>query len=163
MNEGKIEILFSIYDDIDQLDDADSRLLAEAREITRQAYAPYSSFRVGAVARMANGEMVHGTNQENASFPAGICAERVLLSVASSLYPGEPIDTIAVSYRDGNGSSGEPVSPCGICRQSIIEFEERTGKPIRLILGGMEGAIYIFERAGLLLPLAFTAKKLNRN
>ena len=80
-----------------------SALLSEAREITKFAYAPYSNFRVGAVAKLINGEKVTGTNQENASYPAGICAERTLLSTASSLFPGVAIDTIAISYNNING------------------------------------------------------------
>lgn len=160
MNEALIEIRYKIYNDISELPEADSWLLNEAREITRQAYAPYSNFHVAAVAKMVNGKIVAGTNQENASFPAGLCAERVLLSAASTLYPGEAIDTIAISYHDGNGNSRVPVSPCGICRQSLREFEYRTQKSIRLILGGMEGQVFVFEQASLLLPLAFTAKEL---
>ncbi len=126
-----------------------------ARRATEKAYAPYSQFRVGAAARLMNGEMLSGANQENAAFPAGLCAEGVLLATASSLYPGVPIDTLAVSYHNERGSSDRPISPCGICRQSLQEFEQRTGHPVRLIMGGLEGKVYIVPQAGLLLPLAF--------
>ncbi len=138
----------------------DALLLDEAKKATQLSYAPYSRFRVGAVAKLANGEMVTGSNQENASFPVGICAERVLLSTASSLYPGIAIETIAISYRDENGDSSHPVSPCGICRQSLLEYEQRMKRPIRLILGGQEGNICIISQAGQLLPLAFTIEAL---
>ena len=148
------------YDAVDDLDPKDAILLNAARAVTKDAYAPYSHFRVGAAAILENGAFVSGTNQENASFPAGICAERVLMSAASSLYPGVPIDTMAISYDNENGPSDRPISPCGICRQSLQEFEQRTGRPIRLILGGQQGQIYIIPQAHLLLPFAFTADEL---
>jgi cytidine deaminase len=112
------------------------------------------------VARLANGEIVAGSNQENASYPAGICAERVLLSTASSMYPNIPIDTIAISYQQVEGRSDHPVAPCGICRQSLQEFEGRVKQPVRLILAGMEGKIFVIPKASSLLPLAFTQSEL---
>ncbi len=102
-------------------------------------------------------ETVSGTNQENAAYPAGICAERTLMSTASSLFPGVGIDTIAISYKNSKGKSNRPVSPCGICRQSFAEFQERTKNPIRIILSGMEGKVYVIENAENLLPLLFGA------
>jgi cytidine deaminase len=152
---------YELYDSAEELDAADAALLNKAKEVTAQAYAPYSRFRVGAAARLDNGQVVTGTNQENASFPAGICAERVLMSTASSLFPGAAIETLAVSYFSEKGPSDNPISPCGICRQSLQEFEQRTGKPIRLILGGQEGIVYIIPQAFSLLPLAFTADELD--
>jgi cytidine deaminase len=152
---------FDIYNSINELSQEDASLLNEARNATQHAYAPYSRFCVAAVAKLINGKIVEGTNQENASFPAGICAERVLLSSVSSLYPDVAIETIAISYNNENGSSNHPISPCGICRQSLQEYEQRGKRPIRLILGGMEGKIYIIPEASLLLPLAFTGDELN--
>jgi len=151
---------YEVYDSVEDLTPADATLLNKAKEVTAQAYAPYSRFRVGAAAKLDNGQVVTGTNQENASFPAGICAERVLMSTASSLYPGIPINTLAVSYHNENGSSGSPISPCGICRQSLQEFEQRMGKPIRLLLGGEKGPVYVIPQSSLLLPFAFTADEL---
>ena len=80
---------YEVYPSSDELQEADKDLLKAARETTKKAYAPYSNFLVGAVARMKNGKLVEGTNQENASYPVGICAERVLISAASSIFPGE--------------------------------------------------------------------------
>lgn len=148
---------FKIFDSVDELTEADAALLAEAREITKFAYAPYSNFRVGAVAKLVTGEKVTGTNQENASYPAGICAERTLLSTASSLFPGVGIDTIAISYNNTNGKSDRPISPCGICRQSFAEFQQRTKQPIRIILSGQEGEIQVIENAANLLPFVFSS------
>jgi len=145
-----------IYKGAEELNEEDASLLSKAQAATGNAYAPYSDFLVGAAARMANGAFITGTNQENASYPIGICAERVLLSTASSIYPNIPIAAIAVSYNNLHGKSDHPIAPCGICRQSLQEYEERMNLPIRLILGGREGEIYILERASVLLPLAFT-------
>ncbi|WP_205511187.1 cytidine deaminase [Longitalea arenae] len=160
MKKDEYRFSFEIYDSVDELPEEDAWLLNEAREVTEHAYAPYSHFHVGAVAKLANGEIVAGSNQENASFPVGLCAERVLLASASSLYPKVPIESLAISYRAGNGDSDHPISPCGICRQSLQEFESRVKHPIRLILGGMEGKIYVIPRASSLLPLAFTSDEL---
>jgi cytidine deaminase len=158
IDEYKFE--YEVYDSIDELKEEDAWLLQEAREVTEHAYAPYSHFQVGAIAKMANGEIVAGSNQENASFPVGLCAERVLLASASSLYPKMPIESIAVSYRSDNGHSDHPISPCGICRQALQEFGNRVGYPVRLILGGMEGKVFIIPDASLLLPLGFTSEEL---
>jgi cytidine deaminase len=160
MKKDEYKFSFEVYDSLEELSEEDAWLLTEARGVTEHAYAPYSHFQVGAVAKLANGEMVAGSNQENASFPVGLCAERVLLASASSLYPKVPIETMAISYQTGNGDSNHPISPCGICRQSLQEYEMRVGQPIRLILGGMEGKIYIIPKASSLLPLAFTSEEL---
>ena len=156
MDHQKISFEFEVYDSIDQLTEEDAWLLDEAKNITKIAYAPYSHFQVGAMARLTNGKTVAGSNQENASYPVGLCAERVLLSAASSLYPGVPVDSIAISYHTENGSSNRPITPCGICRQSLVEYESRLQHPIRLILGGMEGKIFIIPKAKMLLPLGFS-------
>jgi cytidine deaminase len=157
MTNIKQDFSYEVYDSAKELNEADAWLLNEAREVTQSAYAPYSNFQVGAVAKLVNGEIVAGSNQENASFPAGLCAERVLLASASSLYPRIPIDTIAVSYYKENGESNHPVAPCGICRQSLLEYEKKWNQPIRLILGGMEGKVFIIKDAASLLPLSFSS------
>jgi cytidine deaminase len=160
MKENKFEFNYKVYDNIAELPEEQQWLLNEAREVTANAYAPYSNFQVGAVAKMANGEIVAGSNQENASFPVGLCAERVLLASVSSLFPKVPIDTIAISYRSEHQKSDHPISPCGICRQSLQEFESRVNHPVQLVLGGMEGPVYVIDSASRLLPLAFTSDEL---
>ena len=157
MKKEEIKFSIALYDSIDELNSEDALLLKEARRVTKFAYAPYSNFRVGAFAKLENRKTVSGTNQENASFPAGICAERTLLSTASSLFPGVGIDTIAISYDNTKGSSDRPVSPCGICRQSLVEFQDRTKKQIRIILSGSTGKVMVIENAKDLLPLVFSA------
>ena len=154
------EFAYEVYDSVEELNEADAWLLNEAREVTSVAYAPYSNFNVGAVAKLDNGQIVAGTNQENASYPVGICAERVLLSTVATLYPNIPIDTMAISYNNTNGQSSSPISPCGMCRQSIVEYEHRMKQPIRLILSGMEGKVIIVEKANSLLPLSFGSEDL---
>jgi cytidine deaminase len=153
------EFSYEVYNSIDELDEKDASLLREAREITKNAYAPYSKFHVGAAARLSNGKILSGTNQENASYPVSICAERTLLSTISSLYPHTAIDSMAISYDSKSGKSDHPISPCGMCRQYLQESEMRIGA-IRLILGGMSGKVYIISSASQLLPLAFTGEEL---
>jgi cytidine deaminase len=159
MTENKYEFSYAVYSDITELNEQDAWLLNEARYVSQNAYAPYSNFFVGAVAKLVNGEIVAGTNQENAS-PVGICAERVLLASASTLYPKVAIDTMAISYRNNGSESNTPLSPCGMCRQSLQEYSTITNHPIRLILGGMEGKIFVIEKASMLLPFAFSGDDL---
>lgn len=160
MKSKQIEVRYEEYEDISELDPADAGLLKMAREITSQAYAPYSGFRVGAAALLSNGEKVTGTNQENAAYPVGICAERVLLGTAANLFLNTAIRAMAISYSGQKVISDHPISPCGMCRQALLEFENRTGSPIRLILGGLEGKIFVIPTAHELLPFAFTSSEL---
>jgi len=160
MRKEEIRFGFEVYESSEMLAASDKVLLEEAREVTGKAYAPYSRFHVGAVAILENGEKVSGTNQENASYPVGTCAERVLLGTAAMLHTNVPIQTMAIAYHNLNGDSNKPVSPCGMCRQSLLEFEERTKAPIRLILGGMTGKVFIIEKASQLLPLSFGGEDL---
>jgi cytidine deaminase len=160
MKKKEVHFIYEVFNSIKSLDKKDASLLEKARKITETAYAPYSNFQVGAVAVLENGEMVNGSNQENASYPVGICAERVLLSAISSLYPNTGIDTIAISYHNLKGKSRRPISPCGICRQSLLEYEFRLNHPIRIILSGMEGKVFIIPNAAMLLPLSFTSDDL---
>ena len=132
MNTEKYQFSYEVYNSADDLTEPDAELVKEAREITAAAYAPYSKFNVGAVARLVNGELVAGTNQENASYPVGICAERVLLSSAATIHPNIAIDTMAISYNNTTGKSDHPISPCGMCRQSLVEYEERMNQPIQI-------------------------------
>lgn len=160
MKTNEYKFSYEVYDDIHELQPEDALLLEKARAMTGNAWAPYSNFRVGAAARLNNGTIVTGANQENASYPAGTCAESVLLSTAGATWPGEPIDTLAVSYAGDHIPNDHPISPCGICRQRLKEFEERTQQRIRLLLAGQTGPVYIIPDANLLMPLAFAAHEL---
>lgn len=156
MDQQQYSFGFEVYNSIDELAPADAALLRDAQEATRIAYAPYSRFYVGAAAKLSNGRILKGSNQENASYPVTLCAERVLLSAASSVYPGVPVETMAISYDGDQANSNRPIAPCGVCRQSLAEYETHLKQPIRLILGGMQGKIFVIPRANMLLPFGFS-------
>lgn len=160
MLKEKYSFEFEVYNSINDLVTADAELLQQAKDIAETAYAPYSNFFVGAVAKLQDGSIVKGTNQENASYPVGLCAERSLLSSAATLFPNIAVETMAISYHNHNGSSSKPISPCGMCRQYLLEYENRTSTPMRLIMGGLEGKIYIVQSAAQLLPFSFTSEDL---
>ncbi|MCE3283064.1 MAG: cytidine deaminase [Chitinophagaceae bacterium] len=151
---------YEVFASANELSKEDKALLDAAREFTASAYAPYSNFHVAAVARLTNGELVKGTNQENASYPVGTCAERALLGSLGALFPNEPIETMAITYHNPNGSNNAPASPCGMCRQALREYETRTNHSIRLVLAGREGKVYVIPKASMLLPLGFTGDDL---
>ena len=148
----------------DELSAADRELVEAAKAATSRSYAPYSKFHVGAAIRMADGSIVAGSNQENAAYPSGTCAERTAAYYASAAYPGLPMKKIAVaaSTRDGRPEGlpadayfqALPISPCGACRQALLEYEKLYG-PMEVILYGRE-KIYIFPSIKSLLPFSFT-------
>jgi len=154
MTSEKYSFDYEVYDDISSLGQEDQTLLLNAQQAAGNAYAPYSRFSVGAAAQLGNGELVTGSNQENASFPAGLCAEGTVLAVAAVRFPGVPIRNLAISYKSGENSD-HPIAPCGICRQQLQEFSVRTDSQIRLILGGMTGKVIVVENASSLLPFSF--------
>jgi cytidine deaminase len=161
MNSKTITVTYNVFKNITELALSDAQLLQKAQEATALAYAPYSKFYVGAAARLKNGEIIVGSNQENASYPVGTCAERALLAYAANVFNEFAVEAMAISYTSLSGKSEIPISPCGMCRQYLVEYEKRYNHPIRLILGGFEGEVYVLESAGLLLPLSFTAESLN--
>ena len=155
MNIRHFSFEFEEYSSDGQLAEDDRMLLKKARNATQYAYAPYSKFHVGAAALLVNNEFVIGSNQENASFPAGICAERALLASAAQLFPNVAVKAMAVSYNNLKGSSNTPVTPCGFCRQVMAEYELRMNTPMRIILAGTSGSVIVIPSIAKLLPLAF--------
>lgn len=135
-------------------------LLDRAIGALDDAHAPYSGFRVAAAARLADGRVVTGTNQENASYPIGICAERVALSAVNSIAPGTRIVEMAVTYRPSSGTGRVPLAPCGMCRQALVEQHVRQKDAMGLVLAAEEGPVWLIDDASLLLPLAFTPSDL---
>lgn len=138
----------------DELSPEQQRLIDIAKEQTQRAYCPYSHFHVGAAAELANGEIARGCNQENAAFPSGLCAERTALFAAGALYPEEPVRRLAIAcYHEGAflASAG---SPCGACRQVMVETEKRGGQKMQVLLYGTDETL-VFESAADLLPLVF--------
>ena len=161
MKEQHYKVTYKVFDGLKELDKEDQLLIEKAISARKSAYAPYSNFKVGAAALLGNGEIVIGSNQENASFPSGLCAERVAVFQAGARFPGVPIISLAISAGSDEEPSNEPAAPCGNCRQSIYEYEHKQGKPIRIILQGSLGPVYIINALSDLLPLGFNSSQLN--
>lgn len=141
---------------LEELIPEEQQLVAKAIESTNNSYARYSHFHVGAALLLDNGIVLPGCNQENAAFPAGLCAERSAIFAAGAQYPDVPVKTIAIAARDTTGQlTKEPVSPCGTCRQVIIETETRYQRPIRILLYGQR-RIFVIDGIRHLMPLSFT-------
>jgi len=140
-----------------ELNDSDKEILNQAEEAAKNAYAPYSQFYVGAALRLKNGIIVLGTNQENVAYPSGLCAERVAIFSASTNHPNEPIESMAITVNTTKSSIIDPLSPCGNCRQVIMEYQHKQQSPIRLILASQSDKVWIFEDAAALLPFGFEA------
>jgi cytidine deaminase len=139
-----------------ELNERERSLVDAAREATHRSYAPYSKFNVGAAIWLDNGEMVTGSNQENAAYPSGLCAERTTAFYAHSRYPEARFKMLAIAARDGSGEFvAEPVSPCGACRQSLLQYEMLAEAPVEVLLVGAT-TVYRLPSIRSLLPLAFT-------
>lgn len=140
----------------DELTETDRRLIDEARQATERSYAPYSRFHVGAAILLDNGETITGANQENAAYPSGTCAERSACYYAHARYPEARFMAIAIAARGTDGLEvADPISPCGACRQALLEYETLAGRNVRVILAGRD-RIYILPSVRATLPLAFT-------
>ena len=138
----------------DELPPAEQALVQKAIDATNNSYARYSNFHVGAACLLENGNIVIGANQENAAFPSGLCAERTAIFAAQANHPDQPITTLAIAARNANGLLKSPISPCGACRQVVLEIEDRYQRPVRILLYGTEG-IYVFKSIKDLLPFSF--------
>ncbi len=140
----------------EELSEPEQLLVEAAIEATKRSYSPYSHFSVGAALLLENGKTVIGCNQENAAFPAGLCAERTAIFAAGAQYPDVPVTMLAIAARNSKGElTDEPISPCGTCRQVMIETETRFKHPIRILLYGKK-CIYVLEGIKQLMPLSFT-------
>jgi cytidine deaminase len=161
MEEHSINIIYSELESLSELEVADRELLEKAAEACDSAYAPYSSFQVGAALLLENGEIVCGSNQENAAYPSGLCAERVAMFAASAQYPGVAFKSIAITAKSKKFSINYPVSPCGACRQVMAEYENLGKNSFKVLLKGEHGKIIIVRNISSLLPLAFNSSHLN--
>ena len=148
------------YENQDELGVEDRHLISEARLTMNDAYAPYSHFLVGAAVLLENGIIIKGNNQENASYPIGLCAERVAIFSAGANYPGVAIKAIAVSATSQQFHIDKPIAPCGACRQAISEYEYRFKKNIRVIMTGETGKVIAAENVSSLLPFQFNSDDL---
>jgi len=162
MKELRIVSLFRQYDSPEELPAEDKNLLMMAREAAKSAYAPYSQFYVGAAVLLENGVIVKGNNQENAAYPSGLCAERVAIFSAGANYPGVAVKAIAITAFSNEFKITDPVGPCGGCRQSMIEYENRYGKDIRVLLMNDDGNVIVTDTLKSYLPLVFSAESLKR-
>ena len=142
---------------VDELSPSDREVVDAARAATANSYAVYSHFNVGAAVRLSDGTVVCGTNQENAAYPSGLCAERTTLFWANSQYPTQAVEVLAIAARTEQGELEKPIPPCGACRQVILETEKRFGKNIKIILYGAKQCYIIEEGIKALLPLCFDA------
>lgn len=158
MKEINITATFTAFDSLSDLPNDVQSLMHEAVEIRKNAYAPYSNFRVGTAILLDNGKIILGSNQENAAFPSGLCAERVAIYHAGSVYPNAKIVKMAISAASDSNTTDAPIPPCGACRQSIAEYELKQETPIEIYFMGEIGAIYKSDSLKNLLPLAFDKK-----
>lgn len=136
----------------------DAELLLQAHEATSRSYAPHSKFHVGAAVRLANGIIVKGCNIENAAYPSGLCAERTAMFAAQAQYPDVPIEALAITAASEIVDVTEPVAPCGACRQVMVETEQRSGIPMRIICQGHTGSVFVFDGVETLMPFIFLTK-----
>jgi len=162
MKVKNINIHFEEYEEGERLPISDSTLLEEAKQAVNNAYAPYSEFNVGAAVLLENGLVVKGGNQENASYPLGLCAERVVIFHANSAYPDLKILAVAITAKAQNFVTNIPITPCGACRQVMAETESRQNHPIRIIMSGQKGVTQIVDGIENLLPLSFKEDKLKK-
>jgi cytidine deaminase len=158
--QKKISFNITIYESAEELNKGDKVLMDAAVNARQKAYAPYSNFFVGASVLLENGEIVEGNNQENASYPSGLCAERVAVFYAGAKFPGVKIIAIAISASASSYEVSSPAAPCGNCRQAISEYEFKQNTPIKMLLMGETGDVIECASLADLLPLGFNSSYL---
>lgn len=162
MKIGKIQIEYIDYDSESELCSDDTNLLNEARGSLVGSYAPYSLFHVGAAVKLANGEIITGSNQENAAYPSGLCAERVALFYANASFPGIAVEALAIVASSNGFDFTDIITPCGSCRQVIAEIEKRQNSPIKIIMGSQQGKVREVSGIASLLPMMYYEDKLKK-
>ncbi|MGE3725635.1 MAG: cytidine deaminase [Candidatus Sericytochromatia bacterium] len=145
----------AIFDLPEELPSEDQALLEVARQATANSYSPYSNFKVGAAVRLANGQIISGSNQENIAYPSGLCAESICMFAAGAQFPAEAVVALAVTTVSGPADSDDLVTPCGVCRQVIAEYRARHDSPIRILMQGRQGPVVVVPDIQSLLPLMF--------
>lgn len=149
-----------LYDDMSELSEEDKNLMEAAIEATKNSYSPYSNFKVGAALLMEDGSIIQGSNQENAAYPSGMCAERVAIWKAGSSFPGKKVKKIAITANSANKTVDKPVGPCGACRQTLLEYEINQDEPMEVIFMGEIGKVVKAESVTSLLPFSFDSSYL---
>jgi cytidine deaminase len=160
MKEIQIETKLSVFETFEELSQSEKEYMNQAIEIRKKAYAPYSRFLVGAAILLDNGVVLQGSNQENAAYPSGLCAERVVIFYAGANYPNNKIVKLFISATPSDRDSENPIPPCGSCRQSIAEYEIKQDLPIEIYFMGAKGAIYKSDSLKNLLPFMFDKNNL---
>lgn len=150
-----LTISYTEIDNLNELQEWERKLIELAKSALSSSYSPYSHFRVGAAVLLENGEVVQGSNQENGAYPSGLCAERVALFYAGSKFPGVPIKAMAVAASTAEGFTVNPISPCGACRQVMLEYQQISNKPYSLYMVGQSKIIRV-DDIKFLLPFSFT-------
>lgn len=158
MKEISVTSSFLVYDSIEELPNDIQNLMDQAIQIRKKAYAPYSQFRVGTALLLDNGKIILGSNQENAAYPSGLCAERVAIFHAGSVYPEAKILKMAITAASDTNQTKAPIPPCGSCRQSIAEYEIKQETPIEIYFMGEIGEVYKSTSLKNLLPFMFDKK-----
>lgn len=155
MKEIKIETLLNVYDSLDALPKDVVSLMDKAKEARNKSYSPYSKFSVGAALLLENNEIITGSNQENASYPSGLCAERTAIFYAGAQFPNVTIKRMAIIAGSRLKTTDNPIPPCGACRQSIAEYEIKQDAPIEIFFMGETGKVVRSHSLANLLPLMF--------
>lgn len=158
--QKELKINFEAIESYDQLDDTEKLLFNKAKEIRNIAYAPYSNFTVGCAILLENGEIVTGSNQENAAYPSGLCAERTAIFYTGANFPNVRITKLFVIGAPREALSSVPIPPCGACRQSILEYEAKQQDVIEVYFASLDGVIYKTKSVRDLLPFSFDASYL---
>jgi cytidine deaminase len=162
MNDREIKISFREYDTINELDNTERDLCAEAVKAMKNSHSPYSKSRVGAALRLQSGKIIYGSNQENAAYPSGLCAERVALFHCGANYPNDPIEAIAVTAHSDEFTILKPVASCGSCLQVLAEYEKIQNKPVEVILFCNAGPVWVMNGVETLLPFLFFENRLGK-
>lgn len=163
MKIREINIQIEEYNDASLLNESERALLKHAQDAIEGSYAPYSEFHVGAAILLENGEIIKGSNQENAAYPSGLCAERVAIFHAKSKYPELKVKAIAITASSDNFITKSPITPCGACRQVIAETESRQNEKVRIVMKGQEGIVQVVNGIENLLPLMFKEDQLKKS
>ncbi len=159
MKEINLNTKITVYS-YEECTEIEKNLIDAAKQATSNAYAPYSHFQVGAAILLENGKIITGNNQENAAYPSGLCAERTAVFYANAQYPDQKVEAIAVAAFYKEKFTDDVISPCGSCRQVLLEVESRYNSPVRILLYNKDNEVYVAESMRSLMPLSFTNKAL---
>ncbi len=150
------------FDSVSELPPQFQDLITKAESALKSSYSPYSGFSVGSALLLKNGEVILGSNQENIAYPSGLCAERVAIFSAGTNFSEEEIETIAIVAKSIHGEVTNPVTPCGACRQVMIEIESSQTNPITVIMHGSSGTVWVSKSVGDLIPFYFSSPHVGR-